>query len=118
MPQCNVLRVNEVEEQAAYKTAVSEIVRNIINDLGTTLVDIAEAVNVSLGTVSNAFNKKGVLNPLFLNRLGQVYGATYLNPYIRLCGGVVHPLVGDTHDILPLMLATGGQIAEARSPGS
>lgn len=118
MRERNVLRVNAVEETAAYREAVAEILRNVLNDYRCTLAEIAETIDVSLGTISNAFNKKADLNPLFLNRLGKAYGATYMTPYVRLCGGIVQPLEGSTHDVLPLMLQTGAEIAQARSATS
>lgn len=116
----SVLRVNGAEETADYRSAVSEIIRNILRDHETTLVEVAEKIDVSLGTISNAFNRRSDLSPVYLNRLGRVFGATYLTPYVRLCGGVVQPIQGGAHDILPLMLHTGAEIAEARcvsSPG-
>ena len=118
MLQRNVLRVNAVEETAAYRDAVAEILRNVVNDTSCTLAEIAETIDVSLGTISNAFNKKADLNPLYLNRLGQAFGATYMTPYIRLCGGIVQPVEGVSHDVLPLMLQTGAEIAQARTEAS
>ena len=72
MAACQVLRVNGAEEQADYTEAVAEMLRRIqVEHVGhdgkpITLYEIAEAIDVSLGTISNAANKKGVLNPLYL----------------------------------------------------
>ena len=119
MPQCNnVLRVNASEEREDYRSAVAEILRNIQADNDLTLLEISERIDVSLGTVSNAANKRGDLNPVFLSRLAKAWGATYLNPFARLSGGIVSPLEGQGADILPTLLATGTAIAEARSPSS
>lgn len=115
----NVLRVNAVEETACYREAVAEIMRNVQGDHRVTLQDIAETIDVSLGTISNAANKKADLNPIYLKRLGEVFGPHTLDPYARLIRGRVVPLEteGD-EDILPLLLSTGQTIAFARSPGS
>ena len=117
----NVLRVNAVEETAAYREAVAEILRNVQNDHRTTLQEISETIDVSLGTVSNAANKKNDLNPIYLKRLGEVYGPHTLDPYARLIGGRVVPVEREgTSDILPTLLAAGCLIATARtetSPG-
>jgi transcriptional regulator with XRE-family HTH domain len=119
MPQCNVLRVNAVEEQAAYRGAVAEILRNVQNDEGKTLLEISERIDVSLGTISNAANKKADLNPIYLNRIGQVFGPHYLDPYAALAGGRMVARDPDaTADILPLTLMVGQRIAEARSSNS
>ncbi len=120
MPQSNnVLRVNEAEEETAYREAVAEIVRNIVADFGVTLVEIAEKIGVSLGTISNAFNKKGKLSPLFLNRLGVVYGVHHLDPYARLAGGRMVPIdPNGGEDILPGLHLVGMHISQARTASS
>lgn len=120
MPQrSNVLRVNAVEETAAYRDAVAEILRNVQNDHAVTLLEISGQIDVSLGTVSNAANKKTDLNPIYLKRIGEVYGPHHLDPYARLMGGRVVPLDHDGHgDILPTLMLTGHHIAASRSPQS
>ena len=50
----NVLRVNSVEERNDYRSAIARILLDIQRDTGATLIDIAEAIGVSLGTISNA----------------------------------------------------------------
>ena len=115
----NVLRVNAVEEQASYLEAVAEILREIQSDHKVTLLQISEAIDVSLGTVSNAANKKGVLNPLYLKRLGEAFGVHHLDPYAKLAGGRMVPLDPDgSGDILPGLMLVGGQIAQSRTPTS
>lgn len=115
----NVLRVNEVEEREEYRSAVAEILRNVQNDHRVTLLEISEAIDVSLGTVSNAANKKADLSATFLRRIGSVYGPHMLDPYVRLSGGRIVPREsGDDGDILPVLMIAGTHIATARSPSS
>lgn len=119
MRERNVLRVNAVEEREDYREAVAEILRNIQHDHRVTLQDISEAIDVSLGTVSNAANKKCDLSATFLMRIGKVYGAHALDPYARLTGGRFVPVEqkGDG-DILPTLLGAGQLIAIARTEAS
>lgn len=115
----NVLRVNATEETAAYRDAVAEILRNVQNDYGATLLEISETIDVSLGTVSNAANKKTDLNPIYLKRIGEAFGPNVLDPYARLMGGrFVRVEPDNDSDILPTLLSAGHLIAIARSPGS
>ena len=115
----NVLRVNATEEQEAYRSAVSEILRNVLADHGTTLLEISEKIDVSLGTISNAANKKADLNPIFLNRIGRAYGVHVLDPYLALAGGRAVPREADNPaDILPLTNLVSFRIASARTPAS
>lgn len=117
----NVLRVNAREEQDLYRSAVSEILRCIMHDHEVNLAQIAERVDISLGTISNAFNGKTDLNPLYLKRLGTAFGVHHLDPYAKLAGGRMVPLDPDGgSDILPGLMLVGTQIASARtatSPG-
>jgi hypothetical protein len=111
----NVLRVNEAEEQTAYRKAVAQIIEDILRFESADIVDIAESIDVSLGTISNAKNKKTDLSPTFLTRLGRRYGAGYLNPYFALVGAQAAPLDNTlTSDILPLLMAVGHKMASAR----
>lgn len=115
----NVLRANPAEEQTAYRNAVAEMVRRILAERDCTLVDIAEQIGVSLGTISNAFNKKCDLSPTYLKRLAQAYGSHVLDPFVALAGGRVVPLHPTDHrDVLPFVLRVGSKIAEARDPAS
>lgn len=119
MADPSVLRVNRVEEQADYSEAIAEILRRILADFETTLLEIAEKIDVSLGTISNAFNKKAILNPIYLKRLGQVYGVHALDPYAALIGGRVVPLEAEgAADVLPVITLASHRIATARSPSS
>lgn len=114
----NVLRVNTAEETEAYRSAVSEIIRKILMQPDETLVSIAETIAVSVGTVSNAFNKKGDLNALYLKRLGQAYGPHTLDPFYALSGGRSVPLEPQDVDPLPSLLRAGTAIAAMRDPAS
>lgn len=114
----NVLRVNAVEEQARYRGAVARVLLNIQSEYGPTLAEIAEAVDVSLGTISNAANKKADLSSVYLQRLGKVFGGHVLNPVAALYGSQNIPIHGREGDILPLVTRVGMRIAEARSPSS
>src|ERR1051326_3031481 len=81
----NVVRVGIDED--AFRSAVSTIIDDIQRSAAKeplSLVEIAESINVSLGTISNAKNRNASLSAEFLARLGQVYGAAYLNPYFAL----------------------------------
>jgi hypothetical protein len=119
----SVLRVNEVAEQAAYRRAVCEIIRDIQRECGRKpgqpleLVEISEAIGVSLGTISNAVNMKSDLNAIYLARLGKVYGGGFLNPYLNLVDIQAAPLDGSlTSDVLPMVMSLAHKIACARDP--
>lgn len=115
----SVLRVNAVEEQAAYRCAVADILRTIQSDHAVTLLDISERIDVSLGTVSNAANKKADLNPLYLKRLGEAFNPHHLDPYARLFGGrivAISPV--ENVDVLPDLMLVGHEIATARAASS
>lgn len=101
----------------AYRSAVATIISDIERHELKTLVDIAEDIDASLGTISNAKNRKADLNPTYLARLGQRYGGAYLNPYFALFHAQAAPLKGSVEaDILPLVMAVGHKIACARDP--
>lgn len=114
----NVLRVNSVEEQTDYRNAVARVLLNIQRDSGNTLQEISEAIDVSLGTISNAANKRTDLSPIYLQRLGKRYGPSALDPIARLSGGRIVPLVAEEKDALPSLSASIHRIAVAQSPDS
>lgn len=117
MASPNVLRVNVAEEQTAYRDAVAEIMRRVQADHGVTLLEISERIDVSLGTVSNAANKKNDLNPIYLQRIGKAFGAHCLDPYARMAGGRIVPLASASdRDILPFIQRVGLKVAKARDP--
>lgn len=119
MPHCNVLRVNSVEERADYQEAVAEILRGVLASHKTTLLQIAEDIDVSLGTISNAANKKGVLNAIYLKRLGQKFGVKALGPYAELCGGRMVPIEVDPGaNALPSASAAVHRLCVATAPDS
>ncbi len=115
---CNVLRVNGVEETADYRKAVSRILANLQRDHDLTLLDIAERIDVSLGTVSNAANRKADLSPTYVQRLGKVFGPEVLNPIAALSGGRIVPLETDEADALPSLSASVHRLAVAQSSTS
>lgn len=111
------LRVNPIAEQTRYRNAVAEILDDIKRESGCDWIDIAESIGVSLGTISNAANRKTDLTATFLMRLGQHYGAAYLNPYLRMADAQAAPIDGTLQsDILPLITALTHKIAMARDP--
>jgi hypothetical protein len=119
MPGLSVLRVNAAEEQASYRNAVAEILRRIQSDHEVTLLDIAERIDVSLATISNAANKKSDLNSIYLGRLGKHFGASTLDPYLRTIGVRGVPLdPPNVKDVLPFIQRAALRIAEARDPAS
>ena len=115
----NVLRENTVEEQTAEREAIVRILLDIQRDEGVTLLDIAETIGVSLGTISNAANKKTDLCRTYLKRLGKAFGGHYLDPFHALYGIRSVPIeAGNVRDILPLLAHAAATIAEARDPQS
>jgi hypothetical protein len=119
MTSSNVLRVNTVEEREAYRAAVSEVIGRVISEHRATLVEISEAIDVSLGTVSNAFNRKTDLCPTYLNRLGKRFGPHILDPVAALSGARMVPLeVSMSRDVLPFVGKVNLKIAQARCPDS
>jgi len=117
MNATSVMRVNEVEEQTAYRCAVTTIIRDIQRAHDRSLVEIAEDIDVSLGTISNAVNGKADLCATYLARLGQHYGAAFLNPYFALMGAQAAPIKRKPQkDILPVLTGLTHEIARARDP--
>lgn len=114
----NVLRVNSVEETTRTRDAVARVILNIQTEYGVTLHEIAEAIDVSLGTISNAANKKADLSSIYRDRLGLVFGGHVLNPIAERFGSHIVPLHGREGDILPLIARVNLKIAEARCPKS
>jgi transcriptional regulator with XRE-family HTH domain len=115
----NGLRVNPVEEQTAFRNAVARVLTCIQAETGDTLLDIAERIGVSLGTVSNAANKKNDLCRTFINRIGKYYGGHALDPIHALYGGRFVPLEADeSDDALPTTTAAIYKLAVAKSPNS
>lgn len=119
MASSNVLRVNGVEERDRYRSAIARILLDIQRDEGLTLVEIADRIDVSLGTISNAANKKTDLCSTYLQRLGIAFGGWYLDPYHALYNTRGVPLdPGNVRDIMPLLTRAALKIAEARDPQS
>ena len=119
MASSNVLRVNCAEEQTAYREAVAEILRRVQCNHGITLLEIAERIDVSLGTISNAANKKTDLCATYLSRIGARFGPGTLDPYNALRGVREIPLdAGDEVDALPSTTAAIHKLAVAKSATS
>lgn len=114
----NVLRVNSIEEQARSRAAIATVILNIQQEYGLTHLEIANAIDVSLGTISNAANKKGDLSSIYRDRLALVFGGHVLNPIAARFGSHIVPLHGREGDILPLVARVNMKIAEARCPTS
>lgn len=105
-------------ETDAYRCAVATIIRDIQRSLRKSLVEIAEDIDVSLGTISNAVNGKADLNATYLARLGAKYGGAFLNPYLNLFDVQAAPIKRRPHrDILPILTLATHEIAKARDPG-
>lgn len=101
----NVLRVNRIEEQTSFRRAVATVLVEIQRAHGLTLEEIAEAIDVSLGTVNNAANCKVDLSSTYLQRLGKVFGPEVLNPVAALSGGQIVPIEACEADPLPSLAA-------------
>lgn len=114
----NVVRVSWSSD--AYRSAVATILRDIQRSGGDkplSLIEIAESIEVSLGTISNAINEKTGLSAEYLARLGAVYGGAYLNPYLALFDTQAQPLPPKpTTDILPVLTRVTHKVACARDP--
>lgn len=120
MADGNVLRVNGVEEETAFRNAVHEVIGLILReDPKRTLIDIAERIDCETKTISNAFNKKHSLSEPYLRRLGQAFGADKLDPWARLTGARMTLIeTDDTADAMPKTTAAIHHLAVARSPDS
>lgn len=115
MASNNVLRVNAVEERNDYRQAVARILLDIQRDEGLTLIEIADKTDISLGTISNAANKKTDLTAVYVKRLGEKFGGHYLDPYHALYRTRSIPLEADNvRDLLPFLMRAATEIAEAR----
>jgi hypothetical protein len=114
----NVLRISATEEQTRYRNAVADILRNIQNETKKTPREISDAIDISLGTLNNAINKKNDLNPLFLTRLGEWFGAHFLDPWARIMGARLVSIEAEGEvDLIPTLANLINLIATARSAG-
>lgn len=112
-----VLHGTALAGSECYRDAVARIIEDIRRDTKDDLIDIAEAIDASVGTVSNAANRKADLSPVYLIRIAQRYGAGYLNPCLNIANAQAAPLDGTlTSDILPMVMAVAHKIACARDP--
>lgn len=102
---------------SGYRSAVATIIADIERATGDTLIDIAENIDASRDTISNAKNKKSDLSAVFLARLGARYGGAFLNPYLALFQTQAAPLDKRAkRDVLPLITRVTHKIACARDP--
>jgi hypothetical protein len=113
-----ILRVNECEERELYRRAVSRVILDIQRDTNLTLLEISDEICVSVGTISNAANKKGDLKHVFLQRLGVRFGVEYLNPVAVLMGARYAVLEPRAVDPLPRLTKAILSIVKARDPSS
>jgi hypothetical protein len=112
-----VLRFDATAEQAEYRSAVEQIIRDIQKATEHTLVDIAENIGVSENTIANAVHKRSDLSALYLRRLGKVYGGGFLNPYFSLVDGQYAPIEGNEEANLgPLVAKVNLKLVEASDP--
>ncbi|HEU4805190.1 MAG TPA: helix-turn-helix transcriptional regulator [Nitrobacter sp.] len=115
-----VLCVNGAQEKADFLSAVHKVIACVLADKpGRTLIDIAEAIDVTVQTISAAFNKRNALSATFLTRMGRVYGPHVLDPIAKLSNARMVPLeVSIQRDVLPFVARVNSKIAVARSPES
>lgn len=118
----NVLRFNGSAETAEYRSAVAKIILDIQgNTTCKTHVAIAEAIDVSLGTIANAANERSDLSATYLRRIGQVFGGHFLNPYFALVGGHFSPneptVDPEVLEAAAALIAWYGRSTNPKSPG-
>jgi len=117
MTDCSVLHGVSISEQEDYRKAVAQVIDDIHRASGKTLLEIADSIDVSFGTISNARNRKSDLTAIYLKRLGTRYGAAFLNPYFALMGAQAAPIKRKPErDILPIVTKVAHKIALARDP--
>jgi hypothetical protein len=112
-----VLHVNSAQEANALRNAIARILFDIQAQFNVTHQEIAETIEVSLGTISNAAGKKGTLSPTFLQRLGDAFGPEILNPYAALIGARMVPLEPNEDDPMPHLLALATALCQAKAEG-
>lgn len=112
-----VLLVNGHQETTAYRNAIARILLDVQSRFCITHQEISEAIDVSLGTISNAANKKSDLSPTFLKRIGEAFGPEVLNPYAALSGGRMVPLQPKEDDPMPALLSLATALCQAKAEG-
>ena len=111
----SVLHVNSAVERESCLEAVAEILRRVQSETKLTLYEIADKIDVSIGTISAAANKKTPLNPMYLTRIGKHFGAHLLDPFAALSGARMVPLAPKDHrDVLVALTLVSAKIAAAR----
>lgn len=120
MPSGGVLP-SQTDETEAYRNAVARIILDIQAATGKSDIEVADDLDVSSRTIRAARNKEADLSPLYLTRLGRVYGGHFLNPWLALLGGHFAP--NDMHISPELIVACAqliewyGKAVSADSPG-
>jgi len=115
MTAYTVLR--DMPSSDSFRCAVATIIGDIERATGEPLCMIADRIDASLGTISNAKNRKADLNATYLARLGAVYGGAFLNPYLALFDAQAAPIEKKAkRDILPIVTKVAHKIALARDP--
>jgi hypothetical protein len=112
----HVLRVNAAEEESAFRQAVQDTIAGILAEKqGRTLIDIAETIDVSVKTISNAFNREHSLSWMFVLRMGKRFGAHHIDPVMALAGCRTTPIQpSGRRDVLPFLTRAAAKIADAR----
>lgn len=114
----NGLRINSVDEQERYRSAVSRVLLNIQHESGLSLAEIGDQIDVSAQTMWNAANRKTDLCQHYINRLALRFGPEALNPVAALSGARYVPLESSDDDALPSLTGAVHRLAIARSPDS
>lgn len=78
-------------ETNEYRKAVAKIIVCIQKETGLSDHHLADEIDVSSRTISNARNCETDLSPVYLTRLGKRFGGHFLDPYFALIGGHFAP---------------------------
>lgn len=101
----------------AYRCAIETILRDVMRATSDSLPIIADKIDCCHGTLLNAFNKRSDLSPVFLLRVGAVYGPGFLNPVLGIIQAEIAPVKPKpTKDVLPIVTRVAHKIAMARDP--
>lgn len=114
----NVLLPIALPTQSSLRKAVAQIVRAVQHEHDLTDEDLADAIGVSAGTITNARNAKTDLNAATIAKIGHRYGAEILDPYAALYGARNVPLEAQDGDALPTITGAVHRLAVAQSPSS
>lgn len=108
-------------ETNEYRRAVAKIIVCIQKETGLSDHQLADEIDVSSRTISNARNCETDLSPVYLTRLGKRFGGHYLNPYYALTGGHYSPNDPEVDPAVITaaaeLLAWYGRSTHPKSPG-